>query len=102
MLLRRTMPPRLRSPSHNEVEESSMGDQAGGDNTPPPPPPPPPMPNPAQFWAAVMAAVQVWGERNVVGCLSTTFFKHHPLYLMETKGPWQLTTGSLALRILLR
>ncbi|XP_062176061.1 uncharacterized protein LOC133881117 [Alnus glutinosa] len=52
------MPPRLRPPSHNEVEESSVGHRAGGDT-----PPPPPMPNLAQFWAAVIAAAQVWGLR---------------------------------------
>jgi hypothetical protein len=37
MLLRRTMPPRLRPPSHNEVEESSVGDRDGSDSPPPPP-----------------------------------------------------------------
>jgi hypothetical protein len=54
MLLRRTMTPRLRPPSHNEVEESSVGDRAGSD-TPPPPPPPPLTPDLAQFWTAVVA-----------------------------------------------
>jgi hypothetical protein len=50
--MRRTMPPRLRPPLRNKVEESSVGDQAGGDPPPPPPPlppPPPPMPDPTQF-----------------------------------------------------
>jgi hypothetical protein len=78
MLLRRTMPPRLRTPSHNEVEESSVGDRAGGDSPPPPPPPPPPqMPDLAQFWAALIAAAPGQGERNVVGCSSATFFRHN-------------------------
>jgi hypothetical protein len=78
MLLRRTMPPRLRTPSHNEVEESSVGDRAGGDSPPlPPPPPPPQMPDLAQFWAALIAAAPGQGERNVVGCSSATFFRHN-------------------------
>jgi len=87
MLLRRTMPPRLRPPSHNEVEESSVSDRVGGDTPPPPPPFPPPMPDPAQFWAAVIAAAQVRGERNVVGCSSTTFFKHRPPVFDGNEGP---------------
>jgi hypothetical protein len=35
MLLRRTMPPKLRPPSHNEVEESSVGDRDDSDSPPP-------------------------------------------------------------------
>jgi hypothetical protein len=90
MLLRRTMPPRLRPPLHNKVEETSVGDRAGGDTPPPPPPPPhppPSMPDQIQFWAAVMAAAQVCGERNVVCCSSTTFFKHCPPIFDGNKGP---------------
>jgi hypothetical protein len=66
------------------------GDQASSDS--PSSPPPPQMPDLAQFCAALIAAAPAQGERNVVGCSSTPFFRHNSPVFDGTKGPRQLTT----------